>query len=383
MKAIVNANLVLEGGRIEKGSLLMEGNRILAVGSFVPPEDAEIIDAHGLYLGPGYVDIHCHGGSEYEAFEYPDKMAKYHLSHGTTSLCASLAYDLSYEQVMQGIPRIIEAMNRGGSSLIGIHMEGPYTSPKYGSDSERAWAIDRKIYERVFEAADGYIRQVTYAPELEGIEEFEEYISGKGYVMSVGHTEMSPDQLERAMKAGVTIVTHLFDAMGCWRGNDSVSLTGVIQESAAEVALAWEGLYYELICDSRGVHVKPINLRMTYRLAGPEGIILITDSCVPILPDRDYPPEDPRSAPDLIYNSRMQLSGSRLTMEMAAQNMHMHVGAPAEHIFMMASENPAKAVRAFDEVGSLAPGKKANLILCDGEMKIDSIFFEGKLVDRA
>ena len=382
MKAIINAKLVLEGGRVECGSLLMENGRILAVGNFIPPKDAEIIDARGLYAGPGYVDIHCHGGAQYEAFEYPAEMAAHHLRHGTTSLCASLAYDLTVEQVEQGVSRIKEAMRKGNTSLVGIHMEGPYTSPKYGSDSERAWKIDRDIYVRVFNQADGYIRQVTYAPELEGIEPFEEFLSEKGYVMAVGHTEMSPDQLERAMKAGVTIVTHLFDAMGCWRGNDSIKLTGVIQESAAEVALAREGLYYELICDSRGVHVKPVNARLTYRVAGPEGTILITDSCVQILPDGDYPPEDPRSAPDLNYNSRMQLSGSRLTMEMAAKNMQKFTGAAPEHIFMMAAETPAKAVRLFDEVGSLAPGKKANIILCDEHMNISDIYFEGEPVPR-
>jgi len=384
MKAIVNAKLVLEGGRVECGSLLMENGRILAVGNFIPPKDAEIIDAHGLYAGPGYVDIHCHGGASYRSNENPGAMAAYHLRHGSTSMCATLGYSLSKEALLTGIDLIRAEMEKGGSNIIGIHFEGPYTSTKRGARADLAWGdVDPADYEPVFEKADGIVRQVTYAPERPGVEQFEKYISEKGYVMAVGHTDMSPAELDRAVAAGATNVTHLFDAMGCWRGNDSIKETGVIQETAAEVALAKEGLYYELICDSIGMHVKPINLRMTYRLAGPERIVLVTDSTVhPQIDISVFPPDDPRRAPDLNFNDRLQLSGSKLTTEMAAKNMLKHVGAAPEHIFMMASENPAKVVRAFDEVGSLAVGKKANVILCDEHMNISAIYFEGEPVAR-
>ena len=119
--------------------------------------------------------------------------------------------------------------------------------------------------------------------------------------------------------------------MGCWRGNDSIAVTGVIQETAAEVALAQEGLYYELICDSAGMHVKPANLRLTLRAAGAENIILITDANIGQYRLEELSEDDMRRRyPDLNFNSDGELSGSRLTMELAVKNMRRHTGATVD-----------------------------------------------------
>ena len=381
--AIVNGRIVLEDKILADRVLLMENGRILSVEEKTAPEGAEVIDAAGGYVGPGYVDIHTHGGGSHTSHGEPLEMAEYHLQYGTTSICPSLAYELTKEEMLQGIRNIRQAMKQGGNSVAGIHLEGPYTSKKYGAAAAKAWELNREDYELLFREAAGCVRQVTHAPEIPGIEEFEEYVEKLQIPQSVGHTEMSPEELKRAMSHGATIVTHLFDAMGCWRGNDSIAVTGVIQETAAEVALAQEGLYYELICDSAGMHVKPANLRLTLRAAGAENIILITDANIGQYRLEELSEDDMRRRyPDLNFNSDGELSGSRLTMELAVKNMRRHTGATVRELFLMAAANPARAVGLYEQTGSLAAGKWSDILICDSELKVEQVFLHGKPVRR-
>ncbi|HBP38764.1 MAG TPA: hypothetical protein DD640_08505, partial [Clostridiales bacterium] len=172
--ALTNAKLVLPEG-VAEGSILFEDGMILAAGNVRPPRDARIIDADGLYAGPGFVDIHCHGGGSAEGYEAPDQAAAHHMFYGTTSLLISLAYSLPKETWLNGILRIRQALQNPETSLAGIHFEGPYTNPKYGASAGKAWQIDRNDYEQLFAAAWGLVRQCTYAPELPGARAFARY----------------------------------------------------------------------------------------------------------------------------------------------------------------------------------------------------------------
>jgi N-acetylglucosamine-6-phosphate deacetylase len=271
-------------------------------------------------------------------------------------------------------------MRKKDSSIAGIHFEGPFTSPKYGATSGKAWSYSPELCREIFDAAGGDLLHCTYAPELPFAPELEAFLKERGVTADVGHTQMSPGELDRAIKNGAKIVTHLFDAMGCWRGNDSISVTGVIQETAAEVALAAEGLYYELICDSRGVHVKPANVRLALRCGGEDSIIVITDCSTRDYNPEDYPSDDPRSAPDLNYNEFGELSGSVLTMEQSVRNFKRFTGAPITTVFKAASRNAAVALGLSDRVGSLEPGKDANIILVNEDMEISSVYFHGEKI---
>ncbi len=381
LQAIVNGKLVLPTG-LEDGTLLMEGGNILATGSLLPPKEARIIDAQGAIVGPGFVDIHCHAGGTAQGHLEPAGAARHHLQHGTTSLLLSLAYNLSKETFFEGIRRIRSAMEQEQTSLTGIHFEGPYTNRKYGARSELAWDIHREDYVALFEEAQGLVYQCTYAPERDGARDFARYVRERGVKLAAGHTEMSPDQLRQAMADGVTIITHLFDAMGCHLGNDSVSQTGIIQDTAADAALTEPGLFLELICDSRAIHVKPANLRLALRAGGVDHVVLITDATIrPHDPER-YAAGDIKSSPDLNFNEAGQLSGSRLTMDQACRNMMHYTGAGIADLFRMASTNPARAIGIDHEVGSLEPGKRANLVFVDEHMNLSAVYLNGKQISR-
>lgn len=375
--SIINARIVYPES-ISDGNVIMENGKILAAGRVLPPRGALVIDAKGSYAGPGFVDIHCHGGDRYTACDNPAEAAKYHLYFGTTSQVLSLGYGLSKENFFSGIENIKMAMEELDTNIIGIHFEGPYINPKYGVSSEKAWKMEKKDYQKMFLMAKGIVLQCTYAPEILGIETYECYVKDQNAVLAVGHTEMSPEILDRAVRNGAVIVTHLFDAMGCHLGNDSVSCTGIIQDTAADAVLARDDLFSELICDSRAIHVKASNLRIAYKALGADKLILITDASVLNHNPSKYSLDDIRSSPDLNFNEAGVLCGSRLTMELACQNMKHYTNAGVLEIFKMASRNPAIALNIYENVGSLEAGKHANIILCDENMVISEVYFKGQ-----
>ena len=209
----------------------------------------------------------------------------------------------------------------------------------------------------------------------------EKILKERGVIADIGHTEVDPVTADRAVKNGARIVTHLYDAMGCWRGRESISETGVLQESADTVLMAIPGLYYELICDSQGVHVKPANVRVALRVAGEDAIILVTDNAGEqnYNPD-DYPADHKRSVRDLNYNEREQLSGSCLLLTGACQNFMKFTGSDVRVAFKCASTNPAKALYVDDKVGSILPGRDANLLVVDEAFNLKDVYFRGEKV---
>ncbi|MGI6537511.1 MAG: N-acetylglucosamine-6-phosphate deacetylase [Caldicoprobacterales bacterium] len=385
MKAFVNGKIVTSDKVIDNGVLITQKDRILTVIDCKHeraeiPEQAEIVDAEGFYIAPGFVDIHCHGGGEKYFFQDPERARLHHLRGGTTSVCATLGYTYSHEETLEYAKIIIEACKKKGTNLAGIHFEGPYINPKFGSNSHLTRPINSSEYEELYELAKGYIRQWMISPELEGASEYADFILSKGIALALGHTGASPDTIYEFVDKGASIITHLYDAMGCHLGNESVKITGIIQDTVSDAVLAvGDRVYCEIIADSLAIHVKPANLKLVYRCIGPERTILITDSTIARLDQSGFGKDDIRSAPDLNFNLSGGLSGSKLTMEMAARNFVKYTGATIPEIVKMASENPAKAVGIYDEAGSLEPGKLANIILFDDELKIHKVYLRGNL----
>ena len=383
MEAIVNCKLVFPDEVLE-GVLLMDGGKIVAAGDVEIPEGAKIIDAQGAYAGPGLLDIHCHGYAQagenpvfFSTMEDPRAVATHHLACGTTSITPTVGYAFTQEQFLAAVAMIREATDDPDSSIEGIHFEGPYINPKYGSNSHKCWLYEKEVAQKIIAAAGPALRHVTYAPEMPGAEEWEEMIAAAGAVPALGHTEMDPIAAERAVAKGARITTHLFDAMGSWTGTHWSG--GVQQDSAALIALAIPGLYYELICDSRGIHVPPYCAKMALRTAGEDNIILITD-CVSRVSHNpaDFPEDSRMSAPDLNFNEKGQLSGSRLVLSGACQNFIRYAGGDVRTAFKCAATNPAKALGLDNKIGTIHPGKDANILLVDESFNVQKVIFHGQ-----
>lgn len=386
MKAIVNGKLVYPDRIMEEGIILIDGGKIIASGDVLVPEGSEIIDAKGAYVGPGLFDIHCHGYAQAgenpvfcSTMEEPGRVAALHLKKGTTSITPTMGYSATPETFLKGIELCNVEIECGNTSIVGIHFEGPYINPSYGSNSEKCWRYDEAMADKILAAAKGNVKHCTYAPEMPGADKLEQQIVAYGAVPAIGHTAADPENIERAKSAGAKIVTHLFDAMGSWSGAHWAM--GVQQDSAALIALAVPGLYYELICDSRGIHVPPYCARMALRTAGEDHIILITDCVTRVSHNpNDYPPEDKMSAPDLNFNEKGGLSGSRLVLAGACANFIRYAGGDVRTAFKCASTNPAKALGLDASIGSILPGRDANIIFVDDAFQVQKVIFRGEEV---
>ena len=374
MKAIVNGRLVFPE-RIVRGNLLIEGDKIVAAGYVQVPEGAEIIDAGGLYVGPGFVDQHSHGYQQYgeaiPAKDDPAGAAAGHLKHGTTTYIPSTDYADSLEEHEYQIKRSIDAIEHDpDTSIMGIHLEGPFINKKYGSESYDAMEYSDEICERLFTLASPYVRQCTYAPELPTAIRVEERMRRYGIPAAIGHTCAGPDDLERAVAYGARIATHLYDAMAHYRGlEEAAKITQHPQDCTSNVLLSIPGLYYELICDSQGLHVTKNCVCEALRAAGEDHIILISDAFVV--------ESAVGGARDVNYDADGTLCGSRMCIAMAARNFINFTGADIRVTFKCASTNSAKAMGLYDKVGSIEAGRFANIVMVDPDFHVRRIFFKG------
>ena len=360
-----NAKVVLENGILWNGVILIKGDRIEAVGkeTDVPcPADARALDAKGAYVGPGFVDIHVHGYCGTTLFNEPLKVANHFLSHGTTTILVSPHYKLTGPEYIEAYERVRRAMAEPtGRSIAGVYMEGPYINPKFGSGAkDNQWkdTIRKEDYESVVDAAGDLVRLWVIAPEREGLLPFVEYARSKNPSVrfAVGHSEATPDEVRRYKPYGLSILTHCMDATGqtnTWRGTRGCG--------PDEACFLDRDMYAELICDSAGAHVSPQLCRLILQNKGLERVILITDGSA----GNYKAPERFRHLTDLSINEEGELSGSRLTMAQACRNLMTHTNCGIAQAFLLAARNPAEAIGLGHEVGTIAPGKKANLVLVD------------------
>ena len=380
MVCIHNAKVVLETGILWDGVVLLEGDRIVAAGErrdVEIPAGCEMIDAEGAYVGPGFVDIHVHGGNGHMFDAEPLEAAGHFVKHGETTILATLYYNLAKEGFLDSIKKVQAAMAAGGagSAIAGIYMEGPYMNPKFGAMPERnKWkgAIAEEAYKEVVDTVgtDAYVWSV--APEREGIEEFVKY-AGKvnpHAVFAVGHSEATPAQVRKMKRYGLRLQTHCMDATGNY--SEWVGTRGAGPD---EACLTDPDMYAELICDSGAVHVNKDLINLIVRTKGVDKVILITDSFVSDLPA----PEKLKHITDLIFDENCWLSGSKLTMNVACRNIMSHTNCGIAQAFLMASRNPARAIGLEDEIGTIEAGKRADLGFVDDVFNVKKVILGGKV----
>ena len=380
MVCIHNAKVVLETGILWDGVVLLEGDRIAAVGNrreMEIPADAQMIDAGGAYVGPGFVDIHVHGGNGHMFDAEPLQAAEHFLKSGETTILATLYYNLSKEGFLESIGKVKDAMAAGGAgdAIAGIYMEGPYMNPKFGAMPERnKWKgeIKPEAYKEVVDAAGTDALLWAVAPEREGIEEFVKYARSvnPSAVFGVGHSEATPAQVRKLKRHGLCIQTHCMNATG--RHSDWVGTRGAGPD---EACLSDPDMYAELICDSGAIHVNKDLINLVIKSKGLDKVVLITDSFVSDLPA----PENLRHVTDLIFDENGWLSGSKLTMNVACRNLMSHTNCGIAQAFLLASRNPARVIGMEDEIGTIEPGKRANLVVVDDVFNVKKVILGGKV----
>ncbi len=378
MYFIKNANVVLETGILWNGNVIIENDIIKDVGrNLLKPDGAEEVDAEGLYVGPGFVDIHNHGGDGALFYKDPQKVADYFLKRGTTTILATLYYDMSKDEFLDAIEMLKEFIDKDSSSIKGIYMEGPYMNPKYGAMPEKnKWAgeIKREEYLPLINAAKGIAKVWSIAPEREGIENFVSDLRKEDpfTVISIGHSEASPSDVEKIKKYRIGMQTHSTNATG-----QPASRRGTRSFGPDEVCLYDSEMYAEIISDSVPLHVSGNMQRLILKVKGIDKVILITDSNVC---DVVNPNEEEKHITDLMFDANGKLAGSKLTMDQACRNVMANTPIGITEAFLLASRNPARVIGMENSIGSIEKGKKANLVFVDHMFNVDKVIFNGKFV---
>ena len=380
MLAIINARIVFENELLDGGTLIIKDGKIADFGNdgtVMIPNNADIFDAKGFYLAPGFVDIHCHGGNGFRFDTKPVGAADYFLSKGTTTVLPTFYTDITPDEYILAIDRVVDAVNSGTVKNIGgLYMEGPYTNEKFGASPEKnCWRgkIRAEDYVKVVEHAGKFAKVWVIAPEREGVELFVKKVKeiNPDAVISVGHSEATPSEVRAFNKYGLKLLTHCTDATGrlpCAAGTRNCG--------PDEACFLDDDMYAEIICDSQGIHVNPDMLKLILKIKGKDKVILISDSFVSEEPS---PPEFAHIS-DLNFDANGGLCGSNLTLNIACRNMIKHTGVTINDVFIMASRNPARLIGLDKDIGTIDIGKKANLVIIDNNFDVKKVILEGEFV---
>lgn len=378
--AIQNTDIITPFRIIKRGSLVIEGKKIAAIGEAKEvriPSGIRTIDAEGMMVTPGFVDLLVHGGGGYGfadmSTESVEKISEYYFRHGTTGLLAAL-YSKPEKEMIADVRRIAEFCSANKSSNVwGIHLEGPFINKELHGAMKKdyLWQPSVEKWRKLFEVSHGYIRLMTIAPELPGVEQVMQEAAKNDVVLSIGHSAATYHEVLKAIDNGAAHVTHMFNAMKPFHHRDP----GVVL-----AAMLHNELKVELIAD--GIHVHPAVMRLMYQVKGEGGIVLISDAIrASGMPDGEYTFMDQKILVKgrKAYLTDGTLAGSTLTMEQAVKNMVQLVDVPLTHAVRMATLNGAKVLGLEHHKGILAVGKDADFVVLDSDFGVRMTVYEGKI----
>jgi len=386
-----NARLILKDGVLEDGSLRMEAGIIERVGKNIPQNECEeVVDCRGLYLSPGFIDIHSHGGGDHDIMDGDAEdiilAARAHLQHGTTTYYPTTmtSSDEDLFRTFDCFRRALEC-SEALPHMPGLHLEGPFLNPlEKGAQSDEYIKLPLpENYLPLLEKGDGIIARVSFAPELEGALSLAQELSRRGIMAAAGHTAATYEEIERAYDEGVRHLTHFYSGMSTITRRGGFRILG-----AVEAGYLLDGMSIELISD--GIHLPPELLRMILKLKDHDHICLITDSMrgagmgegPSILGARDTGTKVIIEDGIAKLPDRSCFAGSICTMDRAVRTMRDKAGLSLAEAIRMASFNPARFMGIDSRTGSLEAGKAADLLIFDEDIGIKEVYVSGRRAFR-
>jgi len=378
-----NATLITPFEELRDSALLFNDQGFIeSIGKIVLPHGQKVarIDVGGKFIIPGLIDMHVHGGYGI-SFGLGDlaadleKYSRWAAGNGETGFVLSIVGP-DADFIQNAIEKYVELIPGAhpGALPLGLHLEGPFLNPERHGAYNPAWIRMPALEEtqRYLKAGRGWIKQMTLAPELPGAPAVAQLLSEAGVIAALGHSNTDYDQAAAAMRAHFTHVTHTYNAQ---------SPLNHRQPGVVGAVLASENVTAELIADGR--HVHPAAMRILLRCLGAGRVVLVTDAMPGAgMPDGDYELVGQKVS---VRGGQATLpdgtiGGSTATLNSCVRNAVELAGASLKDAVRMASFNPAKVLGLERRMGSLEPGKCANLAVVDANMDVEMIFVNGKLV---
>jgi N-acetylglucosamine-6-phosphate deacetylase len=351
------------------------------------PTDRTVIDLAGGYLAPGFVDIHVHGGAGHDFMDGTETafrtICQAHASHGTTSILPTTTV-ARHEQHLAFLEVCHHLRNQviGGARILGAHFYGPYFA-KEARGCHLADAVrppNSQEYEQYLDF--DCITRATVAPELPGAEAFVRACRARGIGCNAGHSYATFERMEAARSWGVTHVDHLFCAMSD-RARLRMEQTYPMRGGVMEATLFFDDLTTEVIAD--GKHLQRELLLLAYKVKGPDRLALCTDCNRALdMPDGPYVfgPSDSgeliqrRDGVGIMPDGKSLASGVVGMIE-CVQTFHRLTQVPLVDVIRMASLTPARIAGAEQDVGSIAVGKRADLLVLDAHLNVKQVYVSG------
>ena len=385
---IYNGKIITPCRIIPEGSVLIDGEIITSVSGGNPDFPGAIeVDAKGDYISPGFIDIHVHGGGGHDFMDGTEEafleITKTHAGYGTTSMLATTL--TSDKEGLLNTLDVYEKANRkntSGAQFIGLHLEGPYFAmnqrgaqdPKYIRDPDPA------EYEEIL-ARSSSIKRWSAAPELKGAIEFGKYITSKGVLAAVAHTDAIYEEVIEAFENGYTLATHLYSAMSGVTRKNAFRYAGVI-----ESAFILDEMDVEIIAD--GVHLPAPLLKLVYKIKGADRTALITDAMRAAgMPEGESVLGNLKTGLRVIVEDgvaklpdRTSFAGSVATADRLVRTVMQLADIPLVDAIRMITSTPARIMKLSHKIGSLAEGKQADIVIFDQNVNIKKTIIKGKLV---
>ncbi|MGN0893584.1 MAG: N-acetylglucosamine-6-phosphate deacetylase [Succinivibrio sp.] len=374
---IIKDALVFKDGQFEKGDVCTEGGLISQSSS-----DGRIIDAHDLYLLPGFVDLHFHGADNADFMdgdlEQLIKLAEYEAKNGITSI-APASMTMSRECILKSIrtavlyKKLFESKHKACASLEGIYLEGPFVSEKKLGAQNPDYVLkpSKAALKEFLDSAEGLIKVVVIAPEKEGALELIESFKDR-VVFSLGHSDSDYETATQAMNCGLSQLTHTFNAMNPFLHR---------KPGPIGAACDSENTVCEIITD--GIHVHSSWVRALFKLKNAESIVMVSDSMMATgLCDGVYS----------LGGQRVMVKGRRATLENgviagSASNLYdcfknavLNMNIPLGRAVLACTQNPARVLKIDHFAGKIEKNYRADLLIADRELNLKGVILRGELL---
>lgn len=374
-----NGNALIDGA-IVKRTIVLEDSKISKI---LQPDSAisgdKTIDCSGLYIFPGFIDLHIHGsGGGYSQDITEDsykKIVTSQVQFGTTSIV--MTFIGASDEQLSNAAELIPSINRSsvGSNIVGIHIEGPWIAPKkigYLDNSLFEFVIDLEHVNQIIDKCNGQLKIVTLAPELEHADKLVVALKEANVVASCGHTEANYEIAKRGLECGVSCFTHLWNMSGPIQSRDP-GVVGAALESDA---------YIELVAD--GFHVHPTNIKSTLKLKKSDKVCLVTDAMI-VTGTNEKSYSFMGIDGIQVVNGRTcgpnnAIIGSILTQDKAIRNVASWTDLELAEIIGMATANPARLLGIYPNKGIIQEGADADVALFNSDLICQETYVNGQRV---